>query len=150
MERDKGKMRKPITFTENEKGCLICDSHALNETGYPTFKKHGVTVNMHKHIYEECFGDVPSPLVVRHKCDNRKCINPEHLEVGTIQDNVNDRMKRKRSNHKGENNPSAKLTEWDVNFIRESTLKQTILARIFRVTRLTIYRIKYGKRWDSV
>jgi hypothetical protein len=47
-------------------------------------------------IYEECYGEIPDGLVVRHKCDNPSCINPEHLELGTVQDNNQDKIDRNR------------------------------------------------------
>ncbi len=58
-------------------------------------------------------------MVIRHKCDNRACINPKHLEIGTSADNTNDRHLRGR-NAKGSKNGNSKLTEENVIAIRSS------------------------------
>jgi len=42
----------------------------------------------------------PGPLVVMHACDNRSCINPDHLSVGTARDNVRDMIAKGRAVHK--------------------------------------------------
>lgn len=50
--------------------------------------------------YEMFNGAIPSGFVIRHKCDNPNCVNPNHLEVGTQKDNAQDMVKRGRMNHK--------------------------------------------------
>lgn len=48
-------------------------------------------------VYELHTGmQVPKDMVIRHKCDNSMCCNPHHLEIGTVQDNIDDRTKRER------------------------------------------------------
>lgn len=47
-------------------------------------------------MWEECFGEIPERMVVCHRCDNTKCINPEHLFLGTQHDNVMDAVKKGR------------------------------------------------------
>jgi transposase len=53
----------------------------------------------HHHVYRLFHGEIPAGLWVLHKCDNPKCVNPEHLYAGTAQDNANDR-KRNRENYR--------------------------------------------------
>ncbi len=49
---------------------------------------------LHRKAYEVFVGEIPEGQIVRHKCDNSICCNPEHLEVGTKKDNRNDFMQR--------------------------------------------------------
>ena len=55
------------------------------------------TVRAHRYAYQVFIGEVPQELFVCHKCDNPKCINPEHLFLGTRQDNVDDREAKGRN-----------------------------------------------------
>lgn len=144
---------KKLDFKINENGCFICTSHYKNKEGYTRMRKNGKKTLIHRHIYEECFGEIPKDLVIRHKCDNPTCINPEHLELGTIQDNVNDRMKRKRHkspNKKGENHHMNKLKECDVIYIRKSNESRKVLSKKFKVSECTISDIRNRKTWKEV
>lgn len=94
--------------------------------------------------------------VVRHRCDNPACINPEHLVLGTVQDNVDDREFRRRGNHevkgkRGEENNANKLTELQVAEIKGHTrYTQRQLAEMYNVNQSTILRILQGKTWAWV
>lgn len=92
----------------------------------------------HRVSYREHVGPIPDGLLVRHKCDNPCCCNPEHLEVGTQADNMQDCVKRGRHSKppvfKGEANHKTKLTEEDVKFILKSDESPTDLAKRFGVT----------------
>lgn len=89
-------IRKPIKWIEDENGCFNCISHTQRADGYVQIRRYGKTTRLHRYIYEEMFGFIEGGLLVRHKCDNRKCINPEHLELGTYKDNNRDQVKRGR------------------------------------------------------
>lgn len=124
---------------------------ALNAYGYGTLKYYGRVLMAHRVVYcgvngipyEAIAGDV-----VRHDCDNPACINPEHLSIGTTQDNVDDKMRRGR--HQccaGENNGRAKLTNAQSDEIRARHVPrcringQTALAREYGVHQSQISRI---------
>jgi hypothetical protein len=80
----------------------------------------GYTTVAHRVIWEECFGFIPDGLHVLHLCDNPTCVNPEHLVLGTHQDNNLDRTLKGRSvSLKGVDNPNAKVSNEDVKAMRE-------------------------------
>ena len=138
-----------LSFTIKENGCWEC-STPVNSAGYPTAKINGKTTTVHRHIYEMVFGKIPDGLVVRHKCDNKRCINPAHLETGTYGDNVRDRDERGRT-ATGEKNGNSKLTEAEVRLIKQSLLYFSIshLSETFSVDRKTIRDIRDGKTWAN-
>lgn len=94
--------------------------------------------------------------VVRHTCDNRRCINPEHLLLGTQLDNIQDMVDRDRyAKQAGEENPRAVLT-WDVvadirrNYkkgARSGEYTRTALAEKYGVSAATISDIVGGRSW---
>jgi hypothetical protein len=99
---------------------------------------------VHRFFYEQRFGKIPDGLVVRYKCDNRLCCNPEHLELGTPAENSQDMVERGRS-AKGSRHRSAKLTEEDVREIRkklDAGESLSHLARVYGVNAATISDIK--------
>lgn len=94
-------------------------------------------------------------LWVLHKCDNPPCINPDHLFLGDVGDNVRDMWEKGRGVApvlKGSTSPSSKLNEADVRCVRELLIDGISLAeigRMFGVTRQAIFRIKKGLSWRT-
>jgi len=137
----------PIAWDETTDGCWICNSHRPNSSGYPGIKRDRVGNQVAAFVYEECFGPIPTGMVLRHKCNERKCINPEHLEIGTQSQNLFDKRKF-RTDNRGERHPLHKLTTKDVEQIRSiQGLSQEVIAKMFSVSRSTISFIRSGKRW---
>lgn len=97
-------------------------------------------------------GTIPKGLYVCHKCDNRPCVEPRHLFLGTATDNMQDCISKGRRPLlriavPGERNGSAKLTERQVLEIRKSRLQGKDLATKYRVSRALISCIVNNKRW---
>ncbi len=69
----------------------------LNVDGYANLKIDGIAQGAHRFSYTIHKGEIPAGMCVRHQCDNPKCVNPAHLEVGTIAQNNQDRVDRNRS-----------------------------------------------------
>jgi hypothetical protein len=145
--------RKKITYVVTEAGCFECTSHYhyIGTSGYPCVWKDGRNQNLHKVLYEEKFGKLPKGMLVRHKCDNTKCINMRHCIRGTVLDNARDRDSRGRGNPpRGERSGTAKLTEEQVRLILKSPSTTRELAEKFGVTPLHISAIKSHRRWAHV
>jgi predicted XRE-type DNA-binding protein len=96
---EKGYIGKfPIKYIIIDNNCWQCTSHNKKEDGYIFIGRNKKQQYIHRYIYSIYYGEIQKGLVIRHKCDNRACINPEHLESGTQQDNLNDMKIRGRSN----------------------------------------------------
>lgn len=125
----------------------------LNDRGYGSIFILGKQTRVHRFVYECYNGPIPNGLLVRHTCDIRNCVNPNHLLTGTSQDNVNDMINRNRIAH-GEKQGISILTEHDVKFILNALLNNSYssqqLAKIYNVKRATINGISRGKSWKRV
>ncbi|HEX2243748.1 MAG TPA: HNH endonuclease [Gammaproteobacteria bacterium] len=122
--------------------CLEWQGNWTTHNGYGrvTFKQKKLLA--HRIAYEAYKGPVPSGMQVMHSCDNRRCCNPDHLSVGTGQDNTNDRKAKDRMGFK--------LTTADVVEIKrlcQSGISQTTVANQFGVLQSQVSRIMTGKRW---
>jgi hypothetical protein len=142
-------------YTVNNNGCWIWN-------GGKTDRKYGITtinkerIRVHRLMWSVINGKIPIGMCICHKCDNPSCINPDHLFLGTNQDNVNDREKKGRNKPPivyGENNPRAKLKEADVIEILKLINKNVPLsniAKMYNVGATAIFNIKHGIRWTRI
>ena len=134
---------------EPDKGCWLWNA-ARCSGGYGTIKHHGKVVTAHRVAYEVYRGPIPDGMHVCHKCDNRICVNPDHLFLGTHADNMAD-MSKKNRQARGADNGSAKLTEIDVRAIRaENSKSQSELGKDYGVSQSYISKIKRRESWKHV
>ena len=126
-------------------------SGTISSYGYGQFYHRGKTIRAHRAVYEIYNGKIPVDLIVCHTCDNRKCINPEHLYAGTYANNYQDAKDRQRINPPyGESHHAAQLTKSDVQKIRNSNLSQRQLAARYGVAQTTISEVKRGLTWKTI
>ena len=118
--------------------------------GYGQLTVDSKTYPAHRLAYELWIGEIPRGLVIRHKCRNRHCVNPEHLETGTREDNEADKL-RDGTHIEGERVWAAKLTADQVRDIR-SRVDQTLtdIAAEFGVSRANISMIVARKTWKHI
>ncbi len=129
----------------------------LDYHGYGVYSLKRVLYKAHRASLFFSGNDVPSHLHCCHTCDNPRCVNPNHLWMGTVQDNMRDRQNkgRTRTGHlHGEDNTGAKLTEEAVLFIRANydgkEYSQTKLAKMFGVCKTNIRNVLNRKSWKHI
>lgn len=109
------------------------------------------TVTASRASYETFVGKIPPGMVVCHKCDNPRCVNPDHLFVGTWKDNFDDMVRKgRRKQARGSRIASSKLTEADVRRIRQSGKTPQELADRYGVNVATVRKILSGASWKHV
>lgn len=74
-------------------------SSAVNKFGYGAFWLDGKTVRAHRYSYEMIKGKIPDGLQLDHLCRNRLCVNPEHLEVVSLTENIKRGLTGKINHH---------------------------------------------------
>lgn len=124
---------------------------SLNHGGYGQIGFNGGVLYAHRAAWILANGPIPDGLYVCHKCDNRKCCNPEHMFLGTFEDNMNDKVQKGRQNRPvGEKHPKAVLT-WDaVKDIRTRVgagERQVDIAKEYGVSPATIGGVVHNRTW---
>jgi len=131
------------------KGCI-------HRSGYAPmlFLNPGQQKNAHIVSWILHNGEVPKGLWVLHKCDNRKCTNPEHLFLGTAKDNTDDKDRKNRGNHAhGESHTHAILTVEKVKEIRKKLSMGITMKRLseeYNISSGALYAIKKNTTWKHV
>jgi hypothetical protein len=109
---------------------------------------------VHRIAYEHHFGLIPKGMLVCHRCDNRLCVNPAHLWLGTIADNVRDMWAKGRENLtnqvRGERVNTAKLTAADVVAIRADPRSSLRVAPDYGVSPSMVRQIRARTSWRHV
>lgn len=122
---------------------------AVKRGGYGKVTVNNRSCSVHRRAWELTHGQ--TAMHVLHKCDNRVCVNPLHLFLGTNQDNVDDRnCKLRQARH--ESHGAAKLTIVEVKEIRAKYQwgNGAMLSREYNVVPSTILDIVKGRKWRGV
>ena len=162
---DKLRFFAKVSITPTDNGCLEWLG-SLDRGGYGHFKLGVRPTRAHRIAYLIANSIDPGLFFVCHSCDNPKCVNPEHLFLGTNKDNMRDKEKKGRGNqprgekhhsrldtewiNRGQAKGCAKLTSTDVTAIRADGRSQCKIAADYGVDRSQISLIKNFKSWRHV
>lgn len=156
-----------VAFTANPNCCWEWTGMVTTPEPYGRFSLYGKKYSSHRLSYFLSNNTDPKELLVLHTCDNPRCVNPNHLFLGTNADNTADKIKkgrlkafpkgqkRKESEKRvGTLNHMAKLTEEKVLSIRNSFSKgderRSELARKYKVSEKLIENIVRRKTWTHI
>jgi hypothetical protein len=132
-------------------GCWIWLG-ASAPSGHGRIGNHNKVYQTHRVSWELEYGSIPAGLCVLHKCDNPRCVNPEHLFLGTQIENLKDMdQKKRRRVGVGIRNANAKLNNESVMEIREKyssgSFTKTALSEKYGVSQSTIRQVVERKTW---
>lgn len=145
-----------MSVPEPNSGCWIWLAQ-LSAKGYGRINIAGRPILAHRASWHAQNGEIPNGKLILHHCDNRACVNPDHLYPGTQKQNMADALRRGRFPNfkglrKGSLNPSAKIHETDVGVIKSllaSGMKQDDIAAIYGLARSSISNVKRGVTWNG-
>jgi hypothetical protein len=110
-------------------------------------------VRAHRYSWELRYGPILSSIaLVCHKCDNPRCVNPDHLFLGETYDNMRDRDQKERQ-ARGIKSGNAKLNEDQVKYIKQlinEGLSDSEIFNIIPIRKSTIWSIRNKKSWKHI
>lgn len=154
---------------EPNSGCWLWTG-SIRGSGYGYFRYQGRNEYPHRFAYMAYKGSIPAGMEVCHRCDERSCVNPDHLFIGTRQDNIRDMIRKGRCGwqkspelyvaygrrvgltQKGEMHSRAKLSSFDVDVIRYLLGRGSFvpdIAAVFGVHPATISDVLHGRAWND-
>ena len=144
--------REKLDYYTNKNGICWEWEGGLNDSGYGKLRIGDKDTVAHRVSYTEYIGEIPKGMYVLHNCDNRKCNNPEHLFLGTHQDNMDDMVNKNRQ-AQGEDVCTAKLTNNEVKYMKmlfKRGVMCKVVAAMFGITLNYASKIKCGRGWGFI
>lgn len=159
IKRTSPKTSEPSPILYNEIPCKYVElgncHEVINRYGNdkyrPKIYKNGKQYILTRYIWEQVNGPIPEEKFILYKCDNGVCININHLYLGTMQQNMQDKVNRNRQ-IKGTKQHNSKLNEIDVQNIRNLInikIPYRKIASQYNVNYSTIQSIAVGKTWKE-
>ena len=135
-----------VRKTENKAECWLWEA-AKNDKGYGVFQVGWkVQKRAHRIAYELTYGNIEEGLIICHTCDNPSCVNPHHLFLGTVKDNVDDMIaKGRKVNCYGQKNGAAKLSDQDVVAIYFDDRTNVEIAKIYGISPSFVSQVRRKK-----
>lgn len=130
-------------------GCHVWTGRISTTSGYGIIKVDD-RVRLAHRVAFALANDRDPNLCVCHSCDNRPCVNPDHLWEGTSRENSLDMMAKGRNRHVqvlGDASPCAKISQQEADYIRRSDAHIYVLARQFGLSPGHVSKIRAGRRW---
>lgn len=151
MTTDKDELERFMKYVmpEPNTGCWFWIGAYIKTTNYGTFRFRNKMNRANRVSYTLFNGEITNGLFVLHKCDNRLCVNPDHLFLGTNKDNMIDMVSKGRQS-RGEKNGMSKLTKEQVHKIRSIEGTNVSIAKIYGVTDVLISQIKKRQIWKHI
>ena len=134
--------------TEQPNGCISWNG-TPKPNGYCRVRWNKRNDYAHRAVFRIVHGDIPDGAMVLHHCDNRQCVNPEHLYLGDHAQNMADMRKRERS-CKGRAHPLRRLTPGEVLRIRTSNEMGKALAAELGISPQHLCQIRKGRHYADV
>lgn len=129
-----------------ESNCWNC-SFSADRTGYPQIRISSRNVAAHRVAWVLHFGDIPIGFCICHKCDNRACVNPAHLFLGTQAQNMQDCARKGRHVGRSKINPD---TVRHIRVLSRHGFTYNELAVQFSLCPSSISRIVAGHAWAHI
>lgn len=136
--------------------CWLWLAGLMGKSGYGQFSLRCFPTLAHRVSFQMEHAKSIEDICVLHSCDNRRCVNPAHLFLGTYKDNSDDmkaKGRERKNSPKGERHNQAKLRDEDIPVILELFTKQATLAEVgtrFGISTTTACKIRSRKLWKHI
>ncbi len=139
-QRNGARMKKLVELGASPNDCWTWIGNVSKRTGYGKKQWYGKSILAHRWVWQMFFGKIPDGLVINHKCSNKICVNPQHLEVVTTAENCR-------------HGKGTKLTPSIVRAIREIEPQRgdrLAIANLYGITPMTVSDLRNRRSWVDI